>query len=87
MSEFPNGTFQSDTAVTRPQFLKMLVLTHRRTMDSGSMSFNDMAASEWFAPTSGGASARHGDPGAGRQGAADGAELAGGGDWRHFLLG
>lgn len=47
---FPNGTFQPDAAVTRAQFVKMLVLTMGLTPGSGSTSFADVQPTDWFAP-------------------------------------
>jgi hypothetical protein len=47
---FPDGTFRPDEAVTRAQFVKMLVLTLGLTPRAGGTTFTDVAPSEWFAP-------------------------------------
>ena len=50
ISGFGNGTFQPDGALTRAQFVKMLVLTLRLPPGSGVTAFSDVPASAWFAP-------------------------------------
>ncbi len=48
---FPDGTFQPDAAVSRAQFVKMLVLALGLKTGGGLQTpFADVAAGDWFAP-------------------------------------
>ncbi len=47
---FPGGTFRPDMAVTRSQFVKMLVLALNLTPGSGKTDFADVRQGSWFAP-------------------------------------
>jgi hypothetical protein len=47
---FPDGSFRPDAAVTRAQFVKMLVGALGLAPGTGATPFTDVAAGEWFAP-------------------------------------
>jgi hypothetical protein len=47
---FPNGTFEPNAAMTRAQFVKMLVLALGLAPGSGSTNFTDVPADAWYAP-------------------------------------
>jgi len=47
---FPDGTFRPGGAVTRAQFMKMLVLALGLTASSSPLPFTDVPASSWEAP-------------------------------------
>ena len=50
VSGFPDGTYRPDAAVTRAQFVKMLVLVLGLKPAAGKTGFADVPASSWFAP-------------------------------------
>ncbi len=50
VSGFHGGTFRPDLAVTRSQFVKMLVLALNLTPISGKTDFADVWPDSWFAP-------------------------------------
>ena len=47
---FPNGTFEPNAAVTRAEFVKMLLLTVGGKPGTGVTSFTDVPFSTWYAP-------------------------------------
>ena len=47
---FPDGTFRPDAAVTRAQFVKMLVLALNLKPGQGTVTFADVPRGSWFAP-------------------------------------
>ncbi len=47
---YPDGTFQPEGAVTRAEFVKMLVLALGLAPGTGGTSFSDVAADAWYAP-------------------------------------
>jgi hypothetical protein len=47
---FPGGTFRPDAAVTRAQFVKMLVLALNLKPGQGTTAFTDVPRGSWFAP-------------------------------------
>ncbi len=47
---FPDGTFRPDGAVTRAQFVKMLILTMGLNTSEATTPFTDVAAGAWYAP-------------------------------------
>lgn len=47
---YPGGTFQPEGAVTRAQFVKMLVLALGLVPGTGSTSFTDVPPGAWYAP-------------------------------------
>ena len=47
---FPGGTFKPDAALTRAQFVKMLVLALNLKPGQGTTAFTDVPQGSWFAP-------------------------------------
>jgi hypothetical protein len=47
---FPNGTFEPNAAVTRAEFVKMLVVALGLAPGSGTTNFTDVPADAWYAP-------------------------------------
>lgn len=50
VSGFPGGTFKPDAALTRAEFVKMLVLALNLKPSEGTTAFTDVPQGSWFAP-------------------------------------